>query len=159
MRGKKLLAAFLLGVGLCFVPALGYGEVQEWTYERKASYMEICLLRAEIDYMMNNPTNFLSINFYYDPDGRFGRIEKLPESISTKSKIFVVVRDTRRVFSDKSGIVLLDEFKKELEVIYSYSSIGAVAMDMNADIVAIFCDRENIPLGYFYQGEYHLWKE
>ena len=29
MRGKKLLAAFLLGVGLCFIPALGYGEVKE----------------------------------------------------------------------------------------------------------------------------------
>jgi len=29
MRGKKLLAAFLLGVGLCFVPVLGYGEVKQ----------------------------------------------------------------------------------------------------------------------------------
>ena len=27
MRGKRLLATFLLGVGLCFVPALGHGEV------------------------------------------------------------------------------------------------------------------------------------
>lgn len=29
MRGKKLLAALLLGMGLCFVPVLGYGEVRE----------------------------------------------------------------------------------------------------------------------------------
>ena len=29
MRGKKLLAAFLLGVGLCLVPAVGYGEVEK----------------------------------------------------------------------------------------------------------------------------------
>jgi len=159
MRGKKLLTAFLLGVGLCLIPVLGCGEVQEWTYERKASYMEICPLRAEIDYMMNNPTNFLSINFYYDPDGRFGRIKELPESIGTKSKIFVVVRDTRGIFSDKPGTALLDEFEKELEVIYTHSSIGAVATDMDTDIVAIFCDGENIPLGYFHQGEYHLWEE
>jgi len=27
MKGRGLLAAFLLGVGLCFVPALGQGEV------------------------------------------------------------------------------------------------------------------------------------
>jgi len=26
MRGKKLLPAFLLGVGLCFVPVSGQGE-------------------------------------------------------------------------------------------------------------------------------------
>ena len=29
MRDKELLAALLLGVGLCFVPVLGYGEVEE----------------------------------------------------------------------------------------------------------------------------------
>jgi len=29
MRVKQLLAAFSLGVGLCFVPALGYGEIRE----------------------------------------------------------------------------------------------------------------------------------
>ena len=27
MRGKKLLAAFLLGMGLCFVPAIGQAFV------------------------------------------------------------------------------------------------------------------------------------
>lgn len=26
MKGKQLLAAFLLGMGLCFVPALGMGK-------------------------------------------------------------------------------------------------------------------------------------
>ena len=27
MKAKKVLAAFLLGAGLCFIPVLGYGEV------------------------------------------------------------------------------------------------------------------------------------
>jgi len=34
---------------------------------------------------------------------------------------------------------------------------------MDADIVATFWGREatrkDIPLGYFYQGEYHLWEK
>jgi len=46
MRGKQLLAAFLLGVGLCFLPVLGYGEVEHWAYEAKASYMKVFLLEA-----------------------------------------------------------------------------------------------------------------
>ena len=29
MKGKKLLVTLLLGVGLCFVPVLGYGEVKQ----------------------------------------------------------------------------------------------------------------------------------
>jgi len=65
--------------------------------------------------------------------------------------------DNRGVFSYKSGIALRDEFKRQLKVIYSFISL--VATDMDADIVAQFLSREAIPLGYFYQGEYHLWEE
>ena len=45
MGSKKLLAAFLLGVGLCFVPALGYGEVKRELYEAK--YYSIYEVRSE----------------------------------------------------------------------------------------------------------------
>ena len=157
MRLKKLLAAFLLGIVLCFVPAMGYGEVQEWTYERKASYMKVSLLEARVSYMMHNPTTFLNVNFLYDPIGRYRRVEKLPESVDTKGKIVIVISDTRDVFSYKSGIALLDQFKRELEVEYTF--LRSLATDMDTDIVAIFANKEIIPLGYFYQGEYHLWRE
>lgn len=59
MKGEKLLAAFLLSVGLCFVPVLGYGEVKKWMYESKALYMDLKLLDARIDYMMSKPESYL----------------------------------------------------------------------------------------------------
>lgn len=153
-KGKKLLAAFLLGVGLCFVPTLGYGKVEHRAYEVNASYMDFCLLNARVTYMMYNPTNFLNVEIYYDPEGERRRILEFPESIDTKGKILVVVFDSRGAFSYKSEIALLDHLKKELEVICSF--IAVVATNMNTDIVAQFRSREGIPLGYFYQGEYHL---
>jgi len=157
MKGKKLLAAFLLGVGLCLVPALGYGEIKEWMHKVGISYMDFWLLDARVSYMMHNPTTFLNVNFLYDPIGRYRRVEKLPESVDTKGKIVIVISDTRDVFSYKSGIALLDQFKRELEVEYTF--LRSLATDMDTDIVAIFANKEIIPLGYFYQGEYHLWRE
>ena len=44
MKVKKLLVTFLLGVSLCFVPVLGYGEVEKWTDGKKTSYTEVLLL-------------------------------------------------------------------------------------------------------------------
>jgi len=156
MRGKKLLVAFLLGVGLCFIPVLGYGEVSKELYKIKADYMDVVLLRAMVRYMMRCPGTFMVVSISYDPDGRFtGRF--LPESIDTKGKIFVVIVDSRYRFSGKSGIDLLDQFKTELEAVYY--DISFVATDIDADIVAIFDSRRDIHLGYFYQGEYHLWKK
>ena len=157
MRGKKLLAAFLLGVGLCFFPVLGYGEVQHSLYKSKATAMAVMLLKLEVAYVMGNPTGFLQVDFFYDPDGRFGKIARLPESVDTKGKIFVRVKDNRGRFSYKSGIGLLDEFKGILESLFSY--IEVVATNMDTDIVAEFVSRGDIPLGYFYQGEYHLWEK
>jgi len=158
MRGKVLLATFLLGVGLCFVPALGYGEVEKWTDGKKTSYTEVLLLlSARVDYIMYNPTTFLNIDFIYDSDGAFGK-KVFPEGVDTKDKICVRVTDSRGVFSDKSGIALLDQFKRSLTVIYSFLVPLAVG-NLNTHIVAIFLSREEIPLGYFYQGEYHLWGE
>ena len=158
MRGKKLLATFLLGAGLCFVPALGYGEVNQSLYESKARAIDIMLLKLQIAYLMNNPTGFLCVDFSYDPYGSLGKVTKFPDSIDTKGKIFVHVKDNRGRFSAKSKIALRDEFKSILESLFSYLEAG-VATDMDTDIVAKFLSREAIPLGYFYQGEYHLWGE
>ena len=140
---------------------LGYGKVKRGlymsvkNYGAKATLMELNLSEARINYMMRNPTSFLYVEFYYDPNGKFG--ELLPEGIDTKDRIYVAVYDNRGIFSDKSEIDLLDEFKERLNAIYSF--IKFYATDMDADIVAQFYDRNNVCLGYFYQGEYHLWGE
>ena len=168
MRSQKLFAAFLLGVGLCFVPVLGQGTVHEWMDEHKPSVIDFHLLEAKVDYIMQNPTNFLIVRFIYDRVGTFGRIAesgkdtgfiKLPKGADTKGKILVMVFDSRGVFSHKSQTALLNQFKKELDLIYVH--LFVIASNMDTDIVASFWGREaiikDIPLGYFYQGEYHLW--
>ncbi|MFQ6065839.1 MAG: hypothetical protein ACE5K3_00995 [bacterium] len=157
MKVKRLLAAFLLGVGLCFVPILGHGEVKEWMYEQKATQMAASLSWARINYIMGNPTNFLFVGFFYDPDGELG-IKSFPEGVDTRGKIIVWVQDNRGVFSYKSGTALLDLFKGVLENIYS-AGLQSVATDMKTDIVAKFHTKREIPLGYFYQGKYHLWEK
>jgi len=83
MRGRGFLAAF---------------------YKRKARFIDVALLKAQVSYMMYNPVSFLHVTFLYDPSGKFGRTAKLPEGVDTKGKIFVMVIDNRGVWSDKSGI-------------------------------------------------------
>ena len=182
MRGKVFLAAFLLGVGLCFVPVSGYGEIKIWKEIPKVDFymetfpddpgkgldewqkaclatrpssLDFFLLRAMVVYMMCNPTGFQNVNILYDSDGGFE--ECFPEGIDTKGKIYIGIWDSRGYFSDESGIRLLEAFKIYLEVIYGY--INQVATDMDTDIVAKFVSKGYIPLGYFYQGEYHLWEK
>jgi len=155
MRGKKLLAAFLLGVGLCFVIVFGYGRVRQWLLcEEKVSWTDIGLLQFSINYIMRNPDSFLAVAFLYDVSephpGWF------PKNVDTKNKVLIAVRDTRGAFSNESGIALLGEFKKHLEYLYSF--IGS-EFDINSDVVASFLNIDGIPLGYFYQGEYHLWEK
>jgi len=157
MRKKRFLAAILLAVGFCFVSGVGYGEIPEWALEAEASYLKVEFLEAEVSYIMTNPTSFLNVNFSYDPIGYWGEIAKLPKSVNTKGKICIIIGDNRDRFSYKSGIALLDTFKKDLKVIYWF--IEVVATDMDSDIVATLLSKERIPLGYFYQGEYHLWEE
>ncbi len=158
MKNKKSLAIILLSLSFCFVSAVGYGEVKEWSDKEKISYTEVLLLlSARVDYIMYNPTAFLNVDFIYDSDGAFGK-KVFPRDVDTKGKICVRVTDSRGVFSDKSGIALLDQFKRSLTVLYSFLAPLAVG-DMNTHIAAIFLSREEIPLGYFYQGEYHLWKK
>jgi len=90
MKCKKLLATFLLGAGLCFVPALGYGEVKVWMFKGKASCIDYLFLKARVEYMMRNPMTFMDINFSHDSEGSLGRAF-LPkgQGIDTKGKIFV----------------------------------------------------------------------
>ena len=153
MRVKQVIAAFLLAVGFCLVPALGYGEVEQWRWEHSASYMDFSLLKGRVNYIMRNPMDFLDVSLYYDPDGTYAKY--LPKGVDTKGKVYILVLDNRDVFSNKSGIELLGEFERQLTVIYSF--IQGVATDMDSDIVAIFHTWEETPLGYFYQGEHHLW--
>jgi len=182
MKGKRVLAAFLLGVGLCFVPVLGYGEViipgygtqigdrlggamdeKLWPYvegireDVRLLRLDNALLNARIQYIMRNPTNFLSVDCYYDSDGRFSYPNIFfPEGVETKGKIVILINDNRGEFY-LSGVALLDVLSANLKIIYSF--LSPVATNMDTDIVAIFLSKEGIPLGYFHQGEYHLWEK
>ncbi|TET59112.1 hypothetical protein E3J48_08225 [Candidatus Aerophobetes bacterium] len=170
MRARGLLVAFLLGVCLCFVPDPGHGEIRTALRREQASSMDVELLKAQVRYMMYNPAAYLSVNFHYMPAhvgdvGDVGDVvaievpstlRALPGNIIPLNKIYVLIRDTRGVFSSRTGVDLLDQFKRTLENIYSY--VDDLATDMDSDIVAEFYSQEGIILGYFSQGEYHLWE-
>lgn len=155
MKNKKLLAIILLSLSLCFVSGAGYGEIQEWINEVEISTMDFILLKEHVRYIMQNPTSFLNIDVFYDPDKRFGWW--FPDYVDTEKKICIRVQDSRDVFSSKVGETLLDEFKKQLELVYW--SLKVWATNMDTDIVAIFHDNKMSVLGYFSEGEYHLWDE
>jgi len=171
MRGKKLLATFLLGAGLCVMPALGYGEIRQDIVESKVSLIDFYLLQARVSYMMHNATSFLgntfifgetslNINFYYDRDGRVARNLEFPESIDTKDKICVTIRVSEYVTANRPDDFLLDAFKFELITIYSFikGARYSLSTDMDTDIFATIYTKEGLS-AYFYQGEYHLWEE
>lgn len=196
MRGKKLLAAFLLGVGLCLVPGVGYGEdippevlevipdrVWEMIEEAKKKEAEPSelmklidkmkeegvdviaetkagLLQSTLDYIMWNPHDFLFIHWEWDYMGLFDVNHALPENIigKTEGKLVIQVFDNRNVFTSISEVALLEQFKKELERAYHYAPRRFFS-SMDRDVVALFYDYKGTPLGYFYQGEYHLWEK
>jgi len=169
MRGKVLLAAFLLGVGLCFVPVLGYGEIPGGLIEGKAdawldlrvSLLDFLLLQATVDYMIINAPNHEYVRIKYDIDGSFRKFYKFPKNISTRDKIFIFIRDIREYYTPSAlslvGWSVLELFEVQLEVVYGY--IKDLATDMDNDIVALVQAKDEVPLAYFYQGEYHLWGE
>jgi len=154
MRGKKLLVAFLLGVGLCFVPVLGYGEIRP---DLPITSLSFHLLEARVNYIMSKPTSFLNVRFHYDSDGSIGKITGLPQGVDTKSKIVLAIQDNRGVFSNKSAALLNVEFELALWSIYSF--IELVATDIDTDVVALFLGKEGNLLGYFYQGNFYLWEK
>jgi len=158
MRGKKLLVGLLVGVMIvCLVPVMGYGEIKQWMYEERVPYIKFFLLERRLDYFMMHRDTFLFIHLHDDPDGKMGEEEGFPEGVNTKGKIIVHIYDSRGVFSYKTGIALLDEFKKQLEIICEH--IGNIVTDTDNDIVALFISGGGRSVGYFYQGEYHLWEE
>ncbi len=158
MKNKKLLAIISLSLSFCFVSGVGYGEIDdELSHIFTVSRMEYLLLKAEVDYMMRNPNSFSDINLRYDPVGYFGLFEKWPVEIDTTRRIVIDIRDNRNVVFNKSGVALLESFKKVLGTVYSY--IEYIAEYMSYDVVARFYSIGDIPLGYFSEGEYHLWDE
>ncbi len=158
MKNKKLLAIILLSLSLCFVSGVGYGEIEADRYGKvEVSYMEYLLLYRMVVHIMVNSTKFGDVRFYYDRDRSYGKKLKFPVDVDTKGKILIIVTDSRDKMFSKSGTGLLEKFKQNLDNIYTY--IEDIATDMDADIVAKFHSKGDIPLGYFYQGEYHLWEE
>jgi len=185
MKNKKLLAIILLSLSFCFVSGTGYGEIFPQlteeaisqgelyfkkdfpeepiktilTYTRREhpTYFEFYLLGARVNYMMMNPNTFVCLFADYDESGALQEIHKLPEGVVTKGKVLVTVYDRRKEFSHESGTALLELFKLILTTFYSYIDVWVT--DINTDVVAKFYSKEGIPLGYSYQGEYHLWEE
>ncbi len=156
MRRKKILAVILLVASFCFVSGVGYGEIPEWVFKVKVDNMKFALLAARVDYMMAKPDSFLGVSCYYDSVGDWA--EFFPAGVSTKGKVVISVLDNRGVFDDKTGELLLDYFKKELNFIY-VSIFRHMPIDINNDIIVEFMDNFGEPLGYFSEGEYHLWEE
>ena len=158
MRKKRFLAAILLVVVFCFVVSgAGYGEIKEWTLERKIRFIDLFLAEAELAYIFRNKTNYLDATFSYDNVYEGEVIFSSKHDVSTKGKILIQIRDSRGIFSNKSEIAILNLFNKALGAMYSF--IENYATDMDADVVAIVRDDQGHKLAYFYEGEYHLWEE
>lgn len=169
MRGKKLLVAFLLGVGLCFMSAIGQafvpsklvmGKVDAWR-EYKVSLLDYLLLEARVSYMMRNFDGYEYVRMDYDVDGSKGKFYKFPENVSTASKIVILIDDIRDYYSPSylslADLSILGAFEKQLNILYTY--IKDFSTDMDNDVIALVRSKEGIKLAYFYQGEYHLWEK
>lgn len=169
MKKRLLLATILLGVILCFVVSgVGYGEIllgkylhEEMTaWEEVEMAMQVEFLEVTISYIMRNPTSFLEVWFQYDEAGAFSAL--FPKDIDTKDKLYVDVLDNRGVFSGKSGPTLLDEVKKQLGDLFLF--LEPMTTDIDNDVVVTIGvippgAKIRTQLAYFYQGEYHLWKD
>ncbi len=105
---------------------------------------------------MTFPDNFLRVLYFYDDYGGFA--ESFPAGVRTKGKIIVEVIDNRdHLHGAATEKVLLSEFELYLpEVTFQ---IQFMVDDLVNDIVVRFTDIDGNRLGYFYQGEYHLWED
>ncbi|MEA1965195.1 MAG: hypothetical protein U9O41_08780 [Candidatus Aerophobetes bacterium] len=82
---KKAIIVILLGVSLCFIPVLGYGEVNQKLVKNKTVRdIDFLLLRSAVTYMMYNPNDFFAVELFYDPDGGFRKVYNLPEDVNTR---------------------------------------------------------------------------
>ena len=154
MKNRRVLVVVLLAVSFCFIPLISYGEVQSWMNDRNVPLMQFKLLEARVDFIMSNPNDFTDISIAYDEKGAIGK-QILGDGFDTAGMIAIRLVDRKAIFSNLSGMSLKEEFKKRLAVLYSF--IKKMATDMNNDVVAVFYTKEDVPLGYFYRGEYHLW--
>jgi len=105
--------------------------------------MDFKLLEARVDFIMSNPTNFTDIDMLYDQNGAIGK-QVLGEGFDTTGMIGISFTDKRGIFSNLAGIALKEEFKKRLDVFYSF--IKKIATDMNNDVV----------VGFYSKGETRL---
>lgn len=169
MKTRILLVVCLLAVGLCLIPAVGFGEIDDrlvsgkaeaWLGS-KASLLDFLLLEATVQYIMLNAPNHEFIGMKYDLSGSFGEFYKFPKNISTRDKIFIFIRDIREYYTPEAlsmtGWSVLELFKLQLTTLHIF--IKNFATDMDNDIVALVQTRGEVPLAYFYQGEYYLWGE
>lgn len=108
-----------------------------------------------IDYMMYEKDSFLRVSYYYDETGRWA--EKFPVGVRTKDRIIIRILDSSGFFAGKTGRLLLSEFERRLFNIKYV--LGYMCSDLDNDVVAGFSDNSGKNLGYFYEGEYHLWKD
>lgn len=164
MKKRKVLTVVLLVASLCFVVSgVGSGEIKkykevdleyymdkypedpasglkEWQAARDELWgLELSLVDAKVDYIMRNPTSFENVRFWYDPDGRY-KVDFF-EGVETEDKILVWIIDNQEIYKTMSGVALLDLFKTQLEVIYSfvyYSVFDHMGVDivMDLDIIA-----------------------
>ncbi len=156
MRKKRLLAIVLLSLSFCFVSGVGYGEIEEFLLEiTTRRVLETYLIDARVSYIMASPDSFLRVSYSYDPLGNWAK--NFPAGVSTRGKIYVAVIDSRDVFLGKTGETLLRELQNQGW--YVCYNIRSFVSDAENDIVIRFMDGWGEPLGYFYQGEYHLWDE
>jgi len=144
---------------------MGYGkqytaeEIKKQIHEQKASYMDIVLLKAKTNYIMDNPADFLKIILTYDHQGIFlssDEKEILPDNINSKCKIIVRITDNRGAVPLTSIRALANFFVPHFLAVCRYISVLG---DIDTDVIGIFCNKEDIPLGYFYKGEYHFLKD
>ena len=169
MRKKRFSAAILLVVVLCFVSGVGYGEEKTMEQRREfrvqqASALDFYLLASKVNYIMKNPNDFLDITCSYTTfditsvEGLGYDDLNLPEDFVTTDKLFIIIRDHRDVLSGETDLDSLELFGTHLLGFFNGSVLGAFFL-YPYDIVAIFYSKGDIPQGYFYQGEYHLWEE
>lgn len=110
--------------------------------------------------MMRNFESYDWVVMGYDMVGSFRDFYKLPDDVRTAGKIVVEIQDHRGelpLLIPIGELSLLEVFERKLTTIYSY--IEGISLDMDSDIIAILKSKEDIPLAYFYQGEYYLWEE
>ena len=124
------------------------------------SLLDYFLLEARVNYMMRNFESYDWVVMGYDMVGSFRDFYKLPDDVRTAGKIVVEIQDHRGelpLLIPIGELSLLEVFERKLTTIYSY--IEGISLDMDSDIIAILKSKEDIPLAYFYQGEYYLWEE